>query len=130
MLRLLMIVSGTFEALFGIAAILATTSVTDTLGTGADPAALFFARVLGAAALGLGIAALLARNELQTHGGLAAALGLTLYNLLAACIILWTAAERGGLSLWVTGIIHAVIGTLFVSALARRVPNWPSSASS
>ena len=43
MLRLLMIVSGAFEALFGIAAILATTSVTDALGTGADPAALFFA---------------------------------------------------------------------------------------
>jgi hypothetical protein len=129
MLRLLMIVSGTFEALFGVTAILATTSVTDALGTGSDPAALFFARVLGAAAFGLGVAVLLARNELQTHGGLAAALGLTLYNLLAACIILWTAAELGGLSLWVTGIIHAVIGTLFVSALARRVPNWPSSAS-
>jgi len=129
MLRLLMIVSGVFEALFGIAAIFATTSVTDALGTGADPAVLFFARVLGAAALGLGMAALLARNELQTHGGLAAALGLTLYNLLAACIILWTAAELGGLSLWVTGIVHAVIGILFVWALARRVPSWPSSVS-
>jgi hypothetical protein len=40
MLRLLMIVSGTFEALFGVTAILATTSVTDALGTGSDPAAL------------------------------------------------------------------------------------------
>jgi hypothetical protein len=129
MLRLLIIVSGAFEALFGVAAIFATASVAEALGTGADPAALFFARVLGAAALGLGIAALLARNELQTHGGLATALGLTLYNLLAACIILWTAAELGGLSLWTTGIIHAVIGTLLVSALARRVPSRPGSAS-
>ena len=33
MLRLLMIVSGAFEALFGIAAILATSMVTDALGT-------------------------------------------------------------------------------------------------
>ena len=130
MLRLLMIVSGAFEALFGIAAIFATSMVTDALGTGADASAIFFARVLGAATLGIGVAALLARNELHTHGGLAAALGLTLYNLLAACIILWTAAELGGVSLWATGIIHAVLGTLFVSALARRVPSWPSSASS
>ncbi len=129
MLRLLMIVSGTFEALFGVAAILATASVTDALGTGADSAAMFFARMLGAATLGIGIAALLARNELQTHGGLAVALGLTLYNVLAAVVILWTAAELGGASLWATGIVHAVIGTLLVSALARRVPSWPSSAS-
>ena len=98
MLRLLMIVSGAFEALFGIAAILATSMVVDALGTDADPAAIFFARVLGAATLGIGIAALLARNELQTHGGLAAAYGLTLYNVLAAIVILWTAAELGGAS--------------------------------
>ena len=126
MLRLLMIVSGAFEALFGIAAILATSMVTDALGTDA----IFFARMLGAATLGIGIAALLARNELQTHGGLAAAYGLTLYNVLAAIVILWTAAELGAASLWATGIIHAVIGTLFVSALARRVPSSLSSASS
>jgi len=130
MLRLLMVVSGAFEALFGIAAILATGTVVDALGTGADPAGTFFARVLGAATLGIGVAALLARNELQTHGGLAAACGLTLYNVLAAVVILWTAAELGGASLWAVGIIHAVIGTLLVSALARRVPSSRSSASS
>jgi hypothetical protein len=129
MLRLLMIVSGVFEALFGVAAILATSTLMDALGAGADTFAVFFARVLGAATLGIGIAALLARNELGTHGGLAAALGLTLYNVLAAIVILWTAAELGGVSLWAVGIIHAVIGMLFVSALARRVPSWPNSAS-
>ena len=69
MLRLLMIVSGAFEAMFGVAAILVTSMVTDALGTGADPAAIFFARVLGAATFGIGIAALLARNELQTTAG-------------------------------------------------------------
>ena len=68
MLRLLMIVSGAIEALFGVAAILVTSTVIDALGTGGDPAAIFFARALGAATLGIGIAALLARNELQTHG--------------------------------------------------------------
>ena len=96
MLRLLTIVSGAFEALFGVAAMLATSMVTDALGTDVDPAAVFFARVLCAATLGIGIAALLARNELQTHGGLAAACGLTLYNVLAVIVILWTAAELGG----------------------------------
>ena len=35
MLRLLMIVSGAFEALFGLAAIFATSMVTDTLGSSA-----------------------------------------------------------------------------------------------
>ena len=41
MLRLLTIVSGAFEALFGVAAMLATSMVTDALGTGADPARYF-----------------------------------------------------------------------------------------
>ena len=120
MLRFLMIVSGAFEALFGVAAILATSMVTDALGTGADPSAIFFARILGAATLGIGVAALLARDALATQGGLAVAYGLTLYNVLAACIILWTAAEIGGAPLWATGIVHAMIGTLFVSAFVRR----------
>jgi hypothetical protein len=123
MLRLLMIVSGGFEALFGASAILATPMLIGVLGTGADTSAIFFARVLGAATLGIGIAALLARNALKSEGGLAAAYGLALYNVLAAVLILWTAAEAGGAALWGAGILHAVIGMLFVSALARRVPS-------
>ena len=123
MLRLLMIVSGGFETLFGASAILATPMLVGALGTEAGTSALFFARMLGAATLALGIAALLARDEVKTPGGLAAAYGLTLYNVLAAVLILWTAAELGGASLWGVGIIHAVIGTLFISALARRVPS-------
>ena len=123
MLRLLMIVSGGIEALFGVSAILATPMLVSALGTEAGTSALFFARMLGAATLGIGIAALLARNELAGPGGLAVAYGLALYNVLAAVLILWTAAEAGGAALWGTGILHAVIGTLFVSALARRVPN-------
>jgi hypothetical protein len=78
MLRLLMIVSGGFEALFGASAILATPMLVGTLGTEAGTSALFFARMLGAATLGIGIAALLARNELASPGGLAVAYGLAL----------------------------------------------------
>ncbi len=122
MLRLLMIVSGGFEALFGASAILATPMLIGALGTGADPSAIFFARVLGAATLGIGIAALLARNALKTAGGLAAAYGLTLYNVLAACLIIWTAAivGLGGAPLWGAGLFHAVIGVLFVFAIVQR----------
>jgi hypothetical protein len=120
MLRLLMIVSGAFEALFGLSAILATEALTGALVVGADPSATFFARVLGAATLALGIAALLARDQLETKGGLAAAYGLALYNVLAAGLILWTAAVAGlgGAALWGAGLFHAMMGGLFVYALA------------
>jgi hypothetical protein len=79
----------------------------------------FFARILGAATLALGIAALLARNALATQGGLAAAYGLALYNVLAAGLILWTAAMAGlgGAALWGAGLFHAAMGALFVFAL-------------
>jgi hypothetical protein len=70
--------------------------------------------------LGLGVAELLARDQTETSGGLAAAYGLTLYNVLAACLILWTATELGGAALWSTGVIHAAIGALLVLALLRR----------
>ncbi|MEX1059773.1 MAG: hypothetical protein WED13_02010 [Methyloceanibacter sp.] len=120
MLRLLMIVSGAFEALFGIATILAANAVTGVLGTGADPSAVFFARVLGAATLALGVAALLARDQLETKGGLAAAYGLALYNVLAAGLIVWTAAVAGlgGAALWGAGAFHALMGVLLIYALA------------
>jgi hypothetical protein len=123
MLRLLMIVSGCFEALFGASAILATPMLIGALGTETGVSAVFFARVLGAATLALGIAALLTRNELASPGGLAAAYGLALYNVLAAVLILWTAAGGGlgGAALWGAGGFHALMGVLFVYALARRV---------
>jgi hypothetical protein len=75
--------------------------------------------VLGAATLGLGVAALMARNELKHPSGLAAAYGLALYNVLAACVILGTAASTtlGGGGLWGAGLVHAVFSVLFVYAL-------------
>jgi hypothetical protein len=120
MLRLLLIVSGGFEALFGLSALLAPSLLIGSLGAEPDVAALFLARVFGAATLGLGIAALLARDQTDTMGGLAIAYGLALYNVLAACLILWTAMDLGGAALWGTGIIHAAIGALFVLALMQR----------
>lgn len=120
MLRLLMVISGGFETLFGASAILATPMLIGALGTEAGPSALFFARVLGAATLALGVAALMARDDLTSPGGLAAAYGLTLYNVLAAALILWTAAGvgLGGAALWGAGLFHAAMGVLFVYALA------------
>jgi hypothetical protein len=121
MLRLLMIVSGGFEALFGLFALLATGLLIGALGTETGAAEVFFARVLGVATLALGIAALLARDQVETKGGLASAYGLALYNVLAAIVILWTAAVAlGGTAIWAAGIVHAAIGALFVYALAIR----------
>jgi hypothetical protein len=120
MLRLLMMISGGFEALFGLSAMLAPGQLIAALGTESNEGAVFLARILGAATLGIGIAALLARDQTETTGGLAAAYGLTLYNLLAACLILWTAMSLGGAALWSTGGIHAAIGALFVLALIKR----------
>ena len=121
MLRLLMIVSGGVEAAFGASILIVPIVVAGVLlGTEASPSAVALARLLGAATLALGVAALLARNALRTEGGLAAAHGLALYNVLAACLILWTAsvAGLGGTALWGAGLFHAAIGALFVYALA------------
>lgn len=120
MLRLLMLVSGAFEALFGLSALLAPDMLIGALGTALDAGAVFLARILGAATLGIGVAALLARDHIDTKGGLAAAYGLALYNVLAGGLILWTAAAvgLGGAALWGAGLFHAVIGLLFVYALA------------
>lgn len=120
MLRLLMIVSGGFEAIFGLSTLLVPDLLIGALGTEPGAATIFLARILGSATLGLGIAALLARDQTETKGGLASAYGLALYNVLAACLIVWTALSLGGTALWSTGVIHAVIGALFVLALISR----------
>jgi len=115
-----MIVSGSFEALFGLSALLTPDQLIAALGAEPSAATVFLARVFGAATLGLGVAALLARDQVETKGGLAAAYGLTLYNVLAACLIIWTAMGLGGAPLWSTGVIHAAIGVLLVFALVQR----------
>jgi len=123
MLRLLMIVSGAFEALFGLSALFAPGQLIAALGTDSNAGAMFLARILGAATLGIGVAALLARDQTDTVGGLAAAYGLALYNVLAGALILWTAfaGSLGGAALWSAGLVHAALGALFVLAL---IPRW------
>jgi hypothetical protein len=120
MLRILMLVSGAFEALFGLSALLAPGQLITALGTESNEGAVFLARILGAATLGIGVAALLARDYVDTQGGLAAAYGLALYNVLAAALILWNTAVvgLGGAMLWGAGLVHALIGLLFVYVLA------------
>jgi hypothetical protein len=115
-----MIVSGAFEALFGLSALIAPDMLVASLETQPNAAPIFLARILGTATLGLGTAALFACNDLDGRGSLAAADGLGLYNVLAAGFILWTAVGLGGAALWSAGLVHAAIGALFVYALARR----------
>jgi hypothetical protein len=118
-LRFLTILSGAVEAVFGLSALILPGAVGGTLG---DASAVTTARLLGAATLSLGLAALMARNELRSVGGLAIVYGLTCYNLLAAALILWTVAVtgQGGPVFWGGGIFHMVIGILFVYALVTR----------
>ena len=122
MLRLLMLVSGAFEALFGLSALLAPAQLIAALGTESNEGAVFLARILGAATLGLGVAALLAREHVDSKGGLAAAYGLALYNVLAAALILWSAIVigLGNAMFWGAGLFHALIGVLFAYALGMK----------
>ena len=72
----------------------------------------------------LGLACLKARHDAGSPAGVAVSLGITAYNILAAVVLLWTAAEMGlgGLLLWGARIGHAVLGALFVSALVTSRP--------
>jgi hypothetical protein len=119
-LRLLLTLSGSLETLVGILALLSpTTAVTILFGGPVDTITPIVTRLFGAGAFSLGLAGLKARDAAATSAGLAVSLGMTSYNVLAAVVISWAAAELGlgGLLLWGTGIAHAVIGTLFVSSL-------------
>jgi hypothetical protein len=78
-----MFVSGWVEIVFGVSVLIVPLLVIEAVGgTGAGAATLALIRLLGAATLGLGVAALLARNHLDGGAGLAAAYGLGLYNVL------------------------------------------------
>ena len=127
MLKPLMILSGWVEVVFGVSALIAPLVVIEALGgTGAEAVTLALIRLLGAATLGLGVAALLARNHLDGAAGLAAAYGLGLYNVLGAGVLLFAALAVGGAGLWGGAGLHVVIGALFVCALAvpakRKIP--------
>jgi hypothetical protein len=71
----------------------------------------------------LGLACLKARHDVASPAGLAVSLGITSCNVLAAVLLLWTAAESGlgGLFLSGAGVGHAALGLLFMSALSRII---------
>lgn len=121
MLKPLMILSGWVEVVFGVSALIVPLVVIQALGgTGAEAVTLALIRLLGAATLGLGVAALLARNHLDGATGLAAAYGLGLYNFLGAGVLLFAAVAAGGAGLWGGAALHIVFAVLFCYALATR----------
>jgi len=119
-LRFLLALAGGLEILAGSAALIIPAPVVSLrLGVSMDPIGSVLARLFGAGVFALGLACLKARNDVASPAGLAVSLGITAYNILAAVILLWTAAGAGlgGLLLWGAGTSHAVLGLLFVSAL-------------
>jgi hypothetical protein len=119
-LRLLLTISGSLEILAGVAALIIPAPVVSLLlGVSMDPIASVLVRLFGAGVFALGLACLKARNDVASPAGLAVSLGITAYNLLAAVVLLWTAAASGfgGMLLWAAGVGHAALGALFVSAI-------------
>jgi hypothetical protein len=122
-LRLLLSLAGGLEILAGSAALIIPAPVVSLLlGVSVDPIASVVARLFGAGVFALGLACLKARNHVGSPAGVAVSIGITSYNVLAAVVLLWTAAGLGlgGLLLWGAGIGHAMLGALFVTALFKR----------
>ena len=119
-LRLLLTLSGGLEILAGLAALITPAPVVLLLlGSQIDSIGVVLARLFGAGVFALGLACLKARNDVGSPAGLAVSIGITAYNVLAAVVLLWTAAESGlgGFLLWGAGIVHAILGVLFLSVL-------------
>ena len=57
---------------------------------------------------------------MDTAGGMAAAYGLGLYNVVGACVLVIGAVSAGDPGLWAGAILHIVIAVLFVIAFLRR----------
>ena len=122
-LRLLLLLAGGLEILAGLAAlIIPAPMVSVLLGVSMDPIASVLARLFGTGVFALGLACLKARHDVGSPAGVAVSIGITTYNVLAAVVLIWAAAELGlgGLLLWAAGISHAVLGAVFVFALFKR----------
>jgi hypothetical protein len=89
-------------------------------GAPVDSIASVLTRLFGAGVFALGLACLKARDDVRSAAGQAVSIGITSYNVLAAVVLIWAAAGLGlgGLLLWAAGIGHAILGAMFVSALA------------
>jgi hypothetical protein len=119
-LKLLLTISGSLEILAGLPALITPAPLVSLLlGSPPDSIGVVLARLFGAGVFALGLACLKARNDIGSPAGQAVSIGITAYNVLAAVVLLWTAAGSGlgGLLLWGAGIVHAVFGVLFLSVL-------------
>lgn len=99
-LRLLLTLSGGLEILAGLPALITPALVVSLLlGSPLDSIGVVMARLFGAGVFALGLACLKARNDVGSPAGLAVSIGITAYNVLAAVVLLWTAAGSafGGL---------------------------------
>jgi hypothetical protein len=120
-LRLLLTLAGGLEILAGVLTLISSTAaVTMLFGAPVDSIASVLTRLFGAGVFALGLACLKARDDVGSPAGLAVSIGITSYNVLAAVVLIWAAAGLGlgGLLLWAAGIGHAILGAMFVSALA------------
>lgn len=129
MLKVLVLVSGWIEVLFGVSAMLAPALVVAGVGgteTGAVTVTLV--RLLGAATFGVGIGALAGRNHIEAKSTLAAAyglgsygvLGLVIYNLLASPLLILCAFTVGSPGIVAASVLHTVIAALFLIAIFGR----------
>jgi hypothetical protein len=106
-LKLLLTLAGGLEILAELAALITPALVVSLLlGVLVDAIALVLTRLFGAGVFALGLACLKARNDVGSPVGLAMSIGITACNVLAAVVLLWTAAGSGlgGLLLWAAGI--------------------------
>jgi hypothetical protein len=123
-MKALLIVSALLEAGTGIGLLAAPSVVAQVLlGAPLDaPAALTVARVAGAALLALGVACWLTASDAQSSGARGLVSAMVLYNLGAALVLgaagIWS--QLGGLGLWPTVILHAVMTVWCVSRLLAK----------
>ncbi|MEP6932803.1 MAG: hypothetical protein ABI988_02495 [Nitrospirota bacterium] len=95
-LKLLLTLAGGLEILAGLVALIAPAHmVTMLLGVPVDAITAVVARLLGAGVFALGLACLKARDDVRSPAGLALSIGITSYKVLAAVVLLWTAAGSG-----------------------------------
>lgn len=112
MLKILMLVSGGFEFLFGASLLVLILKGSSLGGIGREGATL-----LGVWTFLLGLAALIMHNRLDTAAGMGTAYTLWLYNVIAAVALIYAALDstdhliRGGAA------IHTVLGLLLTYAL-------------
>ena len=119
-LSILLAISGGLEASGGALTLVAPAVVVNVLlGTAAEPVTVALARFFGAGILSLGLAALLARHNVESDAGMGVIYAMTCYNLVAALLLIWAVAVvgLGGVILWGAGLGHAALGLLLLRGL-------------